>query len=152
AGLMLFGGAYLLARHYLARRWAAAAVAVLVATDVGLCHRNLVPLEHQLGLATRMVRGEAWWPWPGPGLPEIPTQFRIINPGVSLGFLWLSLLLLARARAVPGRSRTVQAGLGFGLLFYVYFYYWTTVGLTLALGSLLDVGRRRVYLHVAWIG
>jgi hypothetical protein len=42
--------------------------------------------------------------------------------------------------------------LNLGLIFYVYFYYWTAAGLALLIALAVDVGYRRVYFHIGWIG
>ncbi|MBX6312331.1 MAG: hypothetical protein IRY99_05340 [Isosphaeraceae bacterium] len=68
-----------------------------------------------------------------------------------MGFLLISLCLLARARQRPSWPRVVGAGLSFGVLFHVY-YYWTAAGLGLLLALAPDAGHRRVYRDTAGIG
>jgi hypothetical protein len=139
---------YVLSRCHLSRRWAAAALAVLMLTDIGM-------LEFRPLLRLWFV---AWQVWNGQagGLfaskPLVFSQWRVATPCLTMPFLLLFLALHARARMSAGRGWRVAAGVGFGLLFYVYFYYWTAAALALILATALDRGHRRDSVDAAWIG
>ena len=156
AGFSLGASAFLALRWFTGSRWLAAALAVFLLSDSGLSLgapvlRQIALLEDVLTARTNSVlSGEIYgvdrnW-------PNLLVHFRMLSPGGGLAFVWLHILLLARARAQPSTTRVVAAGLSFGILFYLYFYYWTAVGLALLLGCLFDAGHRRVYFHTGWIG
>jgi len=143
-GLLFF----LLLRHFLTNPWAAAAVAALLMADVGFLSCHLV--LKQWVIAAKVLAGTA-----GDLLatnPRIHGGWRVMNPGPSLPFLLLHVLLVARARDRPTPLRLGLSGAGFGLLFYVYFYYFTAASLALVLALALDAGHRRVYFHTGWVG
>jgi hypothetical protein len=154
AGVGLSAGGYALARHHLGRPWLSSVLVLFLLCDIGFSWR--LPVVRQFLMVLQSVVG----PWPSlpmslrfkGGDDEFHSHLRVINPGLSLGFVWLHLFLLSRAREHPSRRSLVLSGLSFGLLFYVYFYYWTAVGLTLGLCWLFDACRRRVYFHTLWIG
>jgi hypothetical protein len=80
------------------------------------------------------------------------TQWRILNPSLSLPWLLVYLWLVARAIKVPSAWRTGMAGAAFGLLFHVYFYLWTAAGLGLLVAAVLDPKRWKTYLPIGCIG
>lgn len=143
-GLMLF----LLLRHFLRRPWVAAALASGLMADVGFLSCHLV--VRQWVIAAKVLAGKA-----GDLLatnPRFHAEWRVMNPGPSLPFLLLHVLLVARARERPTPLRLALSGAGFGLLFYVYFYYFTAASLALVLALALDAGHRKVYFHTGWVG
>jgi len=152
AGFGLSGSLYLILRQFLGRPWLASSLAMFLVADIGNFPRH--PFYKQVVAFFQTFVG----PIPGfadyfhSGHVELHQHFRIINPGVSLPFLWFHIYLLMRARDRPTAGRVVASGVSFGVLFYIYFYYWTAAGLALLLGLLVDVGRRRVYWQSGWIG
>ncbi|MFO0954445.1 MAG: hypothetical protein U0835_25460 [Isosphaeraceae bacterium] len=152
-GLCLSGGAYALARHHLRRPWLASGLVMLLLCDSGFNWR--LPLVQQTLFACQSLSG-AWAFLPSslrlPPPYEFHVHMRVMNPLVSLGFVWIHLFFLARARERGTWPSFVLSGLSFGLLFYVYFYYWTAAALTLAFGLALDPKGRRAYAHTLWLG
>jgi hypothetical protein len=148
AGAFIPLGWYLLLRRYLGPAPLTAALVLLLTADVGAMFG--APIYRQADVLGQIVRGDDTWfrgDFRPPGM-----QWRITTPGEIFLYYAGFLVLMLRAREAPNRSRLVAAGAAFGLLFYVYFYYWTAAALGLLLGAQLDRGRRRMYLHVAWIG
>jgi hypothetical protein len=138
---------YALLRSYVASRLVAAGLTLLLLTDGGL-------LAGQLIYAHAKLAAEVLGGYGGSAEPRLHllSQWRILNPSLSLPWLLLYLWCVARAVKEPGRWRTALAGVAFGLLFYVYFYMWTAAGLGLILATLLDRRRWRTYVAVAAVG
>jgi hypothetical protein len=148
AGVSIAACWYGLLRLHIRRPAVAAAVAAFLLLDVGVLTSHLLVRQALVSYQVALGRTENLFD----SLPRIHTQWRIISPGLSLGFLLAYLWLLARARSRPSPARVAAAGLGFGLLFHVYFYFWTAASLGLLVALALDAEARRTYLHVSWIG
>jgi hypothetical protein len=148
AGVTVALGWYLLIRRHSKTPWVAAALSLILLADVGtlFCRPLLRPALVTIQLLTGHTEGLL------DHSPQLHVQWRIISPGLSLGFLLLYMWLLERAREQPTRQRLAWSGLGFSLLFPAYFYYLTAAGLGLILGFVLDRDHRRAYWHTAWIG
>jgi hypothetical protein len=148
AGASIGAAWFLLARLYVRRTWIALAIGVLLLCDTGMFSAQ--PILRNVRVFGRLFMGR------GSVLlqqqPVIHLEWRLITPGLSLAFLLLQILLVARARSAPSRARLAAAGAAFGLTFVAYFYFWTAVSVALVLAFVLDAGHRRVYLHTAWMG
>jgi hypothetical protein len=148
AGVTIALGWYLLAKFYIRRPWLAFALSAVLLADVGLTParpvlRQLVTtvqviLEHTDNILDRN--------------PQIHLEWRIITPGLSLGYLLLHIWLVARAREVPDRKRILLAGTGLGILFYAYFFYWTSACVAFGIATLLDTAKKKVYLEAGCLG
>ena len=153
-GFGLSATLYLVVRQYLGRPWLASSLVMFLVSDTWnspgrLIYRHFFLFYESFFGPAAGVPKNLWF---GGGHVELQGHFRLINPGISLPFVWLFLFLFTRARDRPTAGRLVASGLGFGLLFYVYFYYWTAAGVALLLGCLVDVGRRRAYFATGCIG
>ena len=148
AGISMGLGVFLVIWKIIRRPWMAAAGATWMLTDAGMVTGQ--PWFQQLAAMRKLalVRGDFLIE----GEPQILRLWRIITPGLSLGYLLLFLFALLHLRASPSRRATVFGGLAFGLLFYVYFYYWTAAALALAICAVLDQGLRRSAILAGVIG
>ncbi len=148
AGISIALGWYVLARFYTKKVWLAFVLGAFLLVDIGVVGGR--PILRQYVTTVQILLGRTQ------GLldtnPQIHQEWRIITPGLSLAFLLLHFWLVARARELPTRTRTVLAGLGLGVLFYAYFYFWTAACLGLAIVFLLDARHRKVYFSTACIG
>lgn len=149
AGASLPLGWYLLVRRFVPSALITAFVVILLTTDIGSMFG--APLIHQATLARQLSISHIH-PWLRTSWRPAGVQWRVLTPGEIFIAFAIYLTLLLRAHARPSRGRIATAGAAFGMLFYIYFYYWTAAGLALLLGVLVDRGRRRVHLHVGWIG
>ena len=140
---------FFLARHFSeGRAGFALALAILLMADGGLVEGR--PLIQQAKVTARIQQGhtEALFRTK----PVIHPQWRISTPGVTMAYLILFVLLVAKARDNPTLGRIAPAGIAYGLLFHVYFYYWTAATLALGIVWLFDAGHRKVYLRAGLIG
>ena len=148
-GISIALGIYLVVRQHVARPGVAAALSLMLVADVGFIGGR--PLLNQAAGLAGLVRESLGGP-SGVNPKLLANQWRLITPGLSLGFLLLHVWLVGRARARPTWPRLVASGVGLGLLFHIYFYYWTAALPALALAWAIDAGHRRVYLVTGWVG
>ena len=149
AGFSMALGFYWLLKHFLKRPWAAMLLTLFFLADAGMIWARPGFMQVMMGVQMFQAHPPAWF---FNGHPVLLLQWRLITPGLSLGYLLLHFWLVARARDTGGRRQIVLAGLSFGLLFHVYFYFWTAAGLGLLLSLGVDAAKRRVYFHTGWIG
>lgn len=149
SAVTIAAGFYFIALFFLGRPWLAAAVAAVLLTDGGIVFGKPVALQLK-NFIEYLLHGVSPFL---EGKPNLHPEWRMINPGLSLGALLFYLLALSFALARPEvKRRTVAAGMVFGLLFYVYFYYWTTAGLALLLLLATDRAKWKTYFAVGAIG
>jgi hypothetical protein len=84
--------------------------------------------------------------------PNLMPQWRIMTPGLSLGFLLVYTWALLRAIDLRTRMALALAGAAFGILFYVYVYYWTAAGLSLLACAALFPRDRSVFVTTGVVG
>jgi hypothetical protein len=139
---------YILARHYMKRRWVVAVMVAILLADGGILGSSL--LLRQASNFAKLVCGKSAELFAGD--PLIHREWRISTPALTMAFFLLHIWLIARARMLPTWRHLVLSGLSFGLLFYVYPYYWTAAGGALLIALALDAGKRRVYFWTGMLG
>ena len=146
AGLSLAASWYFLIRHFVPKPWIAAALAIVLMSDVGLLSSGL--FFRQVQLLASILAGST-----NPFVGDfVHVEWRVATPALTMAYLLLNLWLVTRARRTPTWRSLVLSGVSFGLLFHVYPYFWTTAAAALVLAFLIDQGHRRVYLWIGLIG
>jgi|GEM_PF-957660 len=148
SGISIPIGWYLLTRLYLKNVWMAFLSTTILITDIGV-HSCWLIYRHFTTVTNIALgrNGDIFLTY-----PSLYYNWRIITPGLSLGYLLLHLWLTHLALIKPSRKRVGLAVVSFGLLFYVYFYFWTCVALALFISILLDAKNRKVYLNIGIFG
>ncbi len=148
AGITIPLGFYLVIRTYVRNPYLVMGFVLLIIGDSGLMFCR--PLLSNLALAIDVATGHATEELHG--YPALTTQWRLITPGMSLGYLLLFVWGLGIALRTKSWRWTALAGLLFGLLFWLYLYYWMSICLALPMAFILDKAGRKTYFHVGWIG
>lgn len=139
---------YILAHHYVERRWVVVVMIAILLADGGILGSSL--LVRQAINVAKVASGR-----PGELFTRLPTihrEWRIGTPALTMAYLVLHIWLVARARLRPSWFRLSLSGLSFGLLFYVYPFYWTAASAAIVLAMALDVGHRQVYFWTGAVG
>ena len=149
AGATVGAGWYAVTYRFLRRPGIAFGATIFLLADSGLLSARLVLVQGQnlLSLLTSRVSPV--------GLltkPDLHPQWRIISPGLSLGFLLFHLWAVAGALEKPDRRRVALAAISVGLLFPTYFYFWTAVGLGIGLAILALPEQRRTFFQMGALG
>jgi len=141
---------YLVTRSYLKNIWIALTSSILLMIDIGV-HSSSLFYRHFIVLTQIAIHKPGNLFEGYPNLSE-PNNWRLITPGLSLGYLLLHIWLIHLALVKPTRKRIIFASISFGLLFYVYFYFWTSAAFALLLCLLVDFKNRKIYLTIGIIG
>lgn len=148
AGLMVGLAWYLLFFYWCRTGWLASAAAIFLMADWELLtaklffRQILVGGQLMTGAADHLLATK----------PNLMPQWRIMTPGLSLGFLLFYASALLRALDRRTMSAVTLAGVACGALFYVYFYYWTAAGLSLLMCAFLFRQHRHVFLATGAVG
>ncbi len=148
AGLTVSLGWFLLFHYWTRSGWLACAATILLMADSELLTGRLI--LRQLLITADLLSGGAEHLLATK--PNLMPQWRIMTPGLSLGFLIAYSWALLRALDDRGRAAIALAGTAFGMLFYVYLYYWTAAGLSLLACAAFFPRDRAVFVTTGAIG